>query len=122
MALFSRKADDPPATEPTSSAAPTTTPDIPIFGARGKARELAAEVTELRAQLDELGALEVVDLERQGAALTAQIQADRQTMKAERQSQAATLEKERQKARQDLDKELAKLASERDNLQGTLRS
>lgn len=122
MALFSRKAEDPPTTEPAPSATPTATSDIPMFGARGKARELAAEVTELRAQLEALGALEVVDLERQRAALTDQIQTDRRTMESERQAQAATLEKERQKARQDLDKELAKLRSERDNLQGTLRS
>src|SRR4051794_12537867 len=98
MALFSRKAEDPPATEPTPSVPQDAPPDIPIFGVRGKARELAAEVTELRARLEELGALDVVDLERQRVALTVQIKADRQTMEAERQAHAATLEKEHQKA------------------------
>lgn len=53
---------------------------IPLIGARSKAKELAREVTTLRAEverlradLDRLGALDVADLERRRQALSREV-------------------------------------------------
>lgn len=62
-----------PASVPPAAATPIPAPDsdIPLFGARGKARELATEVTQLRAELDHLraemsrlGVLSAIELEQ----------------------------------------------------------
>ena len=76
------EAPTPPAAQPhppvvpapvtvTSPAPPPQDRDIPLFGARGKARELAAEVTHLRgeldrlrAEMDRLGVLSAIGLEQ----------------------------------------------------------
>jgi hypothetical protein len=123
MALFSKKPVPEP--EGTPSASPSesvelSAPDIPLFGARGKAKELAAEVTTLKAQLTKLGAMEVVELERQRAALAEQLAADQVAMAAERTEHARKLEAERRAARQSIEDELARLAGERDQLQATV--
>lgn len=52
------------------AARPSEQSRIPLFGARGRAQELAAEVDRLRAELDRLGALSIVELEEHRAALT----------------------------------------------------
>jgi hypothetical protein len=67
----------PPTTAPPpSEPQPASSVDIPLFGARGKARELAAEVTQLHAEVDHLrtelnrlGAFSVMELEQYRASL-----------------------------------------------------
>jgi Domain of unknown function (DUF4041)/Meiotically up-regulated gene 113 len=61
----------PPVAPTTPVAAPAQDSDIPLFGARGKARELASEVTQLhaelehlRAEMNRLGAFSVIELEQ----------------------------------------------------------
>jgi hypothetical protein len=49
--------------QPTAATTAATTA-IPVFGARKKARELADETTRLRTELERLGAMDVVELER----------------------------------------------------------
>ncbi|MEY9211482.1 DUF4041 domain-containing protein [Thermobifida halotolerans] len=87
----------PPAAAPlsphTSVAAPRhVDTEIGLFGARGKARELAREVNRLadenaalRADLDRLGALDVVELERRKRHLTEEIESARAAWESERQ-------------------------------------
>ncbi|MET8197980.1 hypothetical protein [Micromonospora taraxaci] len=72
-------------------------PEIPLFGARAKARELAAEVTLLRAELERvraelnrLGVLPAVELEQYRERLTREI--TEQTATA--QAQKADLERQ----------------------------
>jgi hypothetical protein len=123
MALFSRKtdhADTPAASPPGAEPASGDDASIPLFGARGKAKELAAEVVTLRAHLTELGAMEVVELERQRAALAAQIAADRHTMADEREAQTRALEEQRLAARKATDEEISRLVNERTQLEGRL--
>lgn len=122
MTLFSRKAN-PPETPPEAQepvVEGVAAPEIPLFGVRGKAKQLAAEVTTLRAHLDELGAMDVVDLERQRQALAAQIGADRDAMAAERERHARDVEKQRIDARKSLDDELGRLVRERDQVRAQL--
>jgi hypothetical protein len=73
----------PPA--PSQPASTATESRIPMFGARGKAKELAQENQMLREQLERTGALSMVEIEQrkqalqqEEAQLTAQIQALRQ--------------------------------------------
>jgi hypothetical protein len=58
---------------PTSTA--TSAPDakVGLFGARQRAQDLTAEVAQLRAELDRLGALDVLQLERHRQDLSEQI-------------------------------------------------
>lgn len=115
MALFSRKSQESP--EPVAADQRADTPpadgdssiDIPMFGARAKARELAEEVEELRGQLTRLGAFEVVELERRKTALEEEIAAEQARQAAERASHLAVLEDDRQKATQTLTDETARL-------------
>ncbi|MGW4947380.1 DUF4041 domain-containing protein [Actinoplanes sp. NPDC004185] len=61
----------PPVAPTAPAAAPAQDTGIPLFGARGKARELASEVTQLhaelehlRAEMSRLGAFSVMELEQ----------------------------------------------------------
>lgn len=57
-----------------SDADPVVTTKIPLFGARKHARDLTERVTELQCQLQELGAMEAVELARQTEDLRAEHQ------------------------------------------------
>ena len=66
---------------------------VPLFGARGRARELAAELTALRAHMADLGALDVAQLQEmkaelinQNEQLRAQAEHDRGTFATELES------------------------------------
>ncbi|WP_202806473.1 DUF4041 domain-containing protein [Kribbella catacumbae] len=87
-----------PAAEPALPAAPAVhqpvkaapEPTIGLFGARGKAKELAIQVQQLaakneqlRAQLDKLGALSLVELEERKIELTAELESQRITLTRE---------------------------------------
>jgi len=66
---------------------------VPLFGARKKARELAAEVADLRAQLERLGGLSVIELEEKSRQLGQEVDEQRQVLEAERQKIGAELER-----------------------------
>jgi hypothetical protein len=69
-----------------------TDQSVPLFGARKKARELATEVADLRAQLERLGGLSVIELEEKSRQLGQEVDQQRQVLNAERQEIGAQLE------------------------------
>ncbi len=63
----------------TSALEPSRSSDVPLFGARGKARELGAEVARLQVELQRFSRLEllsVAELEQRSAALRAEIEGE----------------------------------------------
>lgn len=68
---------------------------IPWLGARGRARELAQEVEELRCQLDRLGARSVLELEHRREELRREIAEQTAALEQQRTDAAAQLERER---------------------------
>src|ERR1700709_1492493 len=67
---------------------------VPMFGARRRARELVKEVTELRAQLDRLGGLTVIELEAKRAALESEVGAQQAQIESDTVEAAAALEQQ----------------------------
>lgn len=100
--------------------------DIPRFGARGRARELAAEVKSLRDERDqlsterqrlaELGVLEVGDLQDRRNALDNEVAQLDSELAGARAKVAAELDQLRATAARELEAELAAQAAERDDL------
>lgn len=94
----------PPTLTHTSTPVPAQTRgdvQIPMFGARGAARKLAAEVTKLvaenhrlSAEMERLGMLPVVALERRRGELEHEIATQTATLERQRQDHARTLEKQ----------------------------
>jgi hypothetical protein len=80
---------------------------VPLFGARKRARELAAEVAELRGQLDRLGGLTVLELEDRRRELTEEMAAQREQLESERDAAAAALSSQAEEATAALDAELS---------------
>ena len=118
--------DGPTPAAPPPAPAPPPTPTaededkVSFFRARGRVRELSAEVAALRDQLARLGALTVADLEAQAAALReqlAQLQAD---LQAERDQHSAKLAQQAADARRRTEQELEQLTRQRDETQGQL--
>jgi hypothetical protein len=68
---------------------------IPVFGARKRAKELAEEVAQLRVELDRLGALSLAELERRRVALAEEIVSETGRLEQERAAAAAAIEAER---------------------------
>ncbi|MDX6586043.1 MAG: hypothetical protein QOI31_516 [Solirubrobacterales bacterium] len=68
---------------------------VPIFGARKRAKELAEEVASLREELDRLGALSLIELERRRASLAEEIEGETARLEAEQREAAAALERDR---------------------------
>jgi Domain of unknown function (DUF4041)/T5orf172 domain len=89
---------------------------VPVFGARKKARELAAQVVGLRAQLDRLGGLTVIELEDRRDALEAEIAAQRAQIETERSEASAGLEQKAAEAGAALKAELAAASAQRISL------
>jgi len=98
------------------AAATAEVPSVPVFGARRKARALAAEVTELRAQLDRLGGLTVIELEDKRDALQAETTAQREQIEAERSEATAALEQQAAEAGAALQAELVTATEEKASL------
>lgn len=69
---------------------------IPLFGARGKARELADEVATLRAQLEQNGSLSLAEVEARKAALEARIVEQTAALDSETAELRSDLERLRQ--------------------------
>lgn len=69
---------------------------IPLFGARGKARELAEEVAELRSQLDRNGSLSLAEVETRKSELEASIAEQTAAFEAEAAGRRVELDQLRQ--------------------------
>lgn len=90
-----------PATTPSPSEAEVSK-KVSLFGARGRARELAAEVDRLRAEQQRLGLLSVVELERRRDGLRHELDALVEQLATERQQATAALAKQTKDAREQL--------------------
>jgi hypothetical protein len=108
----------PPAAAPAQAAEGDD--KVSIFRARGRVRELSAEVAALRDQLARLGALTVADLEAQAAALREQLAQLQAGLQAERDQHAAALAQQAADARRRTEQELEQLTRRRDETQGQL--
>ena len=80
---------------------------VPLFGARGHAKQLATEVAQLRAELDRLGALEIVELERRREDLRREIAEEKRAAEAGGRERLAKVRAEMHR----LNTELAELQS-----------
>ena len=69
---------------------------IPLFGARGKARELAGEVASLREQLERNGSLSLAEVEAQKAALEVRIAEETAAHEGERAAAKVALDQLRE--------------------------
>jgi hypothetical protein len=101
-----------------------TETEVPIFGARRKAKELAAEVVGLRQALDRLGAFSVLELERKSEALRREIDEQCAQLAKEREEASAELALQASASEAALRKELATLGDEKaelDERMGELR-
>jgi hypothetical protein len=89
---------------------------ISIFGARKRAKELTAEVADLRAQLDRLGAFSVIELEETRTGLQREIEEQRARLVAESEEASAELAHQASVAEGALREELAALTQEKTEL------
>lgn len=88
----SAPAEAHPPVEDRSAPTPTEAEvSIGLFGARGRAKELAAEVQILRAQLDKVGGLSLLEIEQRKAALEKEIADQRVAQAAESAAQKVSL-------------------------------
>lgn len=94
--------------------------DVPLFGARKRARELGAEVAELRGQLERLGGLGLIEVERRREEVSAELEASRQQIEVERIEADAKLERQAAAAGAELRGDLERLNSERNALETRL--
>ena len=90
--------------------------DIPLFGARKKARELVKEVEELRGHLDRLGAFSTIELEQQRNGLATEIEHQRTHLEEERKEAELQLIQQAEAAQTSLRQELEAATRERDEL------
>jgi hypothetical protein len=104
------------ATDEGGEAAVAEVPSVPVFGARKKARELATEVVALRAQLDRLGGLTVIELEGKRDSLQAEVAAQQERIETERAEATAALEEQAVEAGAALKSELEAAATEKASL------
>jgi hypothetical protein len=89
---------------------------IPVFGARARARELHEEVDELRRQLDRLGALSIVELERRREDLEADIAHQSAAQEQQRKDTAQQVEREISARLEHVEQVVNAAAQERDQL------
>ncbi len=99
---------------------PAVEQGVPIFGARKRARELVAEVDELRQHLDRLGGLSVIELEQKRETLQREVDQQREQLDAEKQEAAAELERHAEEASASLRADLAEAEQEKANLEQKL--
>lgn len=95
--------------------------DIPLFGARKRARELMVEVGHLRAELERLGALSIAELEKMRADLETGLEEQRIQLTTEREEAAAEMARRAQEAEAALQGELASLDKAKSGLVERLR-
>jgi len=104
-----------------SGAAPHPPEKIPFFGARRRARELSAELAELRRRTDELGLLSLVELDARRQALTNEIEQQARRLNAERDAAQAALRREADEASAALEQRLADARAQHEQLATRLR-
>ncbi|WP_244550451.1 DUF4041 domain-containing protein [Cellulosimicrobium aquatile] len=104
---------------PSSTATERTggDPGIPLFGARRRARELAASADGLRAENERL----LAELHRVGALDAVTIEREREDARRRYQDEAIALEVERQASREKFTAEIAELTARRDALGARVR-
>lgn len=90
--------------------------DIPMFGARRKARELAKEVEELRGHLDRLGAFSTIELEQRRDELASEIELQRARLEEERSEAELRLIQQAEEAQESLRSELEAAKKEKAEL------
>lgn len=112
----------PPVVSHPAAPAPEPVDDekVSIFRARGRVRELSADVAALRDQLARLGALTVADLEAQAAGLREELAQLRAGLQAERDQHAAALAQQAADARRRTEQELEQLTGLRADMQAQL--
>ena len=89
------------------------TASVPVFGARKKAKELAAQVNELREQLDRLGGLTVLELESKRDALQVEIAHHREQLETEKSEATRAVEEQAAEASAALSAQLAAATEEK---------
>jgi hypothetical protein len=89
---------------------------LPLFGARGKARELAEELTALRAHMADLGALDVAQLQE----LRAELINQNEQLRAQAEHDRATLATDLESQRRQAHAQLAALESQLAQVRATL--
>jgi flagellar motility protein MotE (MotC chaperone) len=104
-------ADSAPAVSGTSPAARPDDARAPLFGARRRVKELAGEVAELRTQLDRVGGLTLLEIERH-----------RLEVAKELEDQRIRLERERAEAVSALAAEMAEAEANKKRLLGELEA
>ncbi len=103
-----------------SDATETNGREVPLFGARRKARELVQEVADLRADLDRLGGMTVIELEDRRDKLAAEITSQQEQLETERSAAKEAQEREAGEATAALHAELATGAEEMAKLETQL--
>ena len=100
-------------TAPTQEQDASNDTKIPLFRARSRAKELVAELAELKGRVDHLGMLSTIELEERTSRL--QSEADNLSAELERQraDAAAEIEKAITKARKSVEKVIEDLMSRR---------
>src|SRR6478735_3703723 len=100
-------------TEGGSTSSEMQTTSVPVFGARKKAKELAAQVNELREQLDRLGGLTVLELESKRDALQVEITHQREQLETEKSEATRAVEEQAAEASAALSAQLAAATEEK---------
>lgn len=109
-------------TEGGSTSSEMQAASVPVFGARKKAKELAAQVNELREQLDRLGGLTVLELESKRDALQVEITHQREQLETEKSEAARAAEEQAAEASAALSAQLAAATEEKAALEEKLAS
>jgi hypothetical protein len=91
----SDRAADVASTDTSNDLSANEALHIPRFGARAKARELALDVQRLRGDLERLGAMDAVELERRREQLRKEIEEEERRRTGERIEHTEALERER---------------------------
>lgn len=99
-----------------TASSPASSDRVPLFGARRKARDLAARVRELERLLDEVDGMSLLDVRQRRDELEIEIQEQRQQLAAELKAHATRVAKERE----DFEKEQRKLRLELDSLRSQI--
>jgi hypothetical protein len=101
--------DGAPAVLMTSPAAGSDDARVPLFGARRRVKELAAEVAELRSQLDRVGGFTLLEVERRRSEVAAELEDQQIQLERERAEAASALAVERAEAESEKKKLLSEL-------------
>ncbi len=90
--------------------------DVPVFGARKVAKELAARVAVLQSELERLGGLSLLEVEEKRAAAERELEELRAQRRHEQDELEAARERELRTTREAVTREMADVQRERDEL------